>query len=412
MIPLVDLASQHDEIAPEIAEGFQRVLESGEFIGGPEVEAFETAFARHSARQHCIGVANGTDALELVLRAAGIGPGDEVIVPAATFIATAEAPARCGARVVVADVHPDTLGLDADQVRRRLTPRTRAVIPVHLYGRLTPIEPLLDLVDGTGIAIIEDAAQAQGARDRRGGPGGGTLAATTSFYPGKNLGAYGDAGAVLTDDPVLAQRIRAIANHGSTRRYQHDLLGQNSRLDALQAVVLRAKLARLEDWNAARRAIAERYHTRLASLPVRIPPGASSPEEHVWHLYPIRTPARDEVLATLQTAGIGAGIHYPRVVHHHPPFASGAHCPVAERAFAEVLSLPLHPHLSPTDQDRVIEELGLALDRFGARRSNTRFATDANPELVGPVTATPVASIPAGTTGVRQVPRDRSHRAP
>jgi dTDP-4-amino-4,6-dideoxygalactose transaminase len=364
MIPLVDLTAQHREIADVVGAGFERVLSSGEFIGGVEVERFEAAMATYTGRRHCVGVANGTDALELVLRAAGIGPGDEVIVPAATFIATAEAPARCGARVVVADVDPDTLLLDPAQVERRLTARTRAVIPVHLYGRLAPIDPLLELVEGTGIALIEDAAQCQGARRLSGGAGSGTLAATMSFYPGKNLGAYGDAGAVLTDDPHLAARVRAIANHGSTRRYHHDLLGQNSRLDALQAVVLAAKLERLDDWNATRRDLAHRYRDRLGGLPVGVPSCPARPSEHVWHLFPIRLGPRDAALEALHAAGVGAGVHYPRVVHHHPPFASGAHCPVAEDAFAHVLSLPLHPHLSIEDQDRIVDELAVILHRL------------------------------------------------
>ena len=366
MIPLVDLAAQHADVASAVEAGFRDVLQSTGFVGGPWVSDFEQAFARFCGRQACVGVANGTDALELILRAAGVGPGDEVIVPACTFIATAEAPARVGARVVVVDVDPATLLIDPDAVVARLSPRTRAVIAVHLYGRLAPMDRLRErLADRRDIALIEDAAQAQGARLGDQGIGSWSVAAATSFYPGKNLGAYGDAGGVVTDDVDFAERVRVIANHGARHRYQHELLGTNSRLDALQAVVLTAKLGHLTRWNEARRAAAGRYVELLGDHPdVTLPP-AGPCEDHVWHLFSVQVPRRDDVLADLQAHGVGAGIHYPIPVHRCPPFADTAPwgCPVAERAAERLLSLPMHPHLTPDVQQVVADALRAALDR-------------------------------------------------
>lgn len=368
MIPLVDLASQHAEVSDAVERGFREVLATAGFVGGPMVTAFEEAFAQYCGRTACVGVGNGTDALELILRAAGIGPGDEVIVPASTFIATAEAPARVGARVVAVDVDPDALLIDPDRVVERLTTRTRAVIAVHLYGQLAPMERLVErLADhrmGRNVMVVEDAAQAQGARRAGCGIGSWSTAAATSFYPGKNLGAYGDAGAVVTDDLVLAERLRTIANHGSRRRYEHEVLGGNSRLDALQAVVLQAKLPRLDAWNAARRLAARRYDTLLAGRPDLRRPVVTDADDHVWHLYTVRVPQRDAVLAHLQANGIGAGIHYPVPVHRCAPFRSSAPwgCPVAEQAAEELLSLPLHPHLTVEQQQRVVDVLLTALD--------------------------------------------------
>lgn len=363
MIPLVDLAAQHAEVASAVEAGFAEVLSTTGFVGGPHVDAFEKAFADFCDRRACVGVGNGTDALELILRACGIGPGDEVIVPASTFIATAEAPARVGARVVVVDVDPVTLSIDPHQVAQRLTTRTRAVIAVHLYGRLAPMNELVDLLsergNGRSVLLIEDAAQAQGARRGAQGIGSWSVAAATSFYPGKNLGAYGDAGAVVTDDPALAERIRTIANHGSRRRYEHEILGGNSRLDALQAVVLHAKLPSLDRWNQARRAAAQCYDALLSEHPQVGRPPVGTTDDHVWHLYTVRVPHRDAVLAELQAKGVGAGVHYPVPVHRCAPFAESAPwgCPVAEQAAAELLSLPLHPHLDVDTQQYVVDTL-------------------------------------------------------
>jgi dTDP-4-amino-4,6-dideoxygalactose transaminase len=364
-IPLVDLAAQHAEIAEEVSAGLAALFEASDFIGGKAVEEFERDYCETLGVSHCIGVANGTDALELALRAADIGPGDEVIVPANTFVATVGAVRRAGAKPVLADVDDECLLLDPDQVLAAITRQTKAIVPVHLYGQVAPIEVLSASAAGTGIAIIEDAAQTQGAT-RHGRPAGSFgVAAGTSFYPGKNLGAYGDAGAVLTVDPDMARRVRLMRDHGSERKYDHEIVGWNSRLDTLQAIVLQAKLRRLAGWNAARQAAAARYDSLLAEIPrVRVPvtmPG----NVHVWHLYVVRVPERDRVLAALQAAGIGASIHYPTPIHLTGAYRSLGYgpgsFPVAEAAADEILTLPLYPHITPVQQERVVAELKEAL---------------------------------------------------
>ena len=360
MIPLVDLQAAHVEVAEEIELGFKRILANTAFIGGDEVAAFEREFAAFSGVAHCVGVANGTDALELALRAAGVRAGDEVILPANTFIATAEAVARVGARVVLVDMDPATYLIDVDAALAAVTPATRAVVPVHLYGQLAPVERLTEALAGTPVTVVEDAAQCQGATRHGRGAGSWGIAAT-SFYPGKNLGAYGDAGAVLSTDPEVATTVRMLANHGGLAKYEHQVIGCNSRLDGLQAVVLRAKLARLAAGNAARRAAAARYDALLGSLDV-VRPAVLPGNEPVWHLYVIQVPARrDEVLATLNRAGIGAGIHYPVPVHLTPAFAGLGYrpgdFPHAEAAAQRILSLPLFPQIRAEQQERVVEAL-------------------------------------------------------
>ncbi|OLE25847.1 MAG: erythromycin biosynthesis sensory transduction protein eryC1 [Actinobacteria bacterium 13_1_20CM_3_71_11] len=360
MIPLVDLQAAHVEVAEEIELGFKRILANTAFIGGDEVAAFEREFAAFSGVAHCVGVANGTDALELALRAAGVRAGDEVILPANTFIATAEAVARVGARVVLVDMDPATYLIDVDAALAAVTPATRAVVPVHLYGQLAPVERLTEALAGTPVTVVEDAAQCQGATRHGRGAGSWGIAAT-SFYPGKNLGAYGDAGAVLSTDPEVATTVRMLANHGGLAKYEHQVIGCNSRLDGLQAVVLRAKLARLAGGNAARRAATARYDALLGSLDV-VRPAVLPGNEPVWHLYVIQVPARrDEVLATLNRAGIGAGIHYPVPVHLTPAFAGLGYrpgdFPHAEAAAQRILSLPLFPQIRAEQQERVVEVL-------------------------------------------------------
>src|SRR5215475_583825 len=263
-IPLVDLSAQHAEVGAEIAQGWQAVLERTAFIGGPQVGQFEREFAEFTGVRHCVGMANGTDAIEIALRALGVGPGAEVILPANTFIATAEAVWRAGATPVLVDCADDgTYLIDVSAAEAALTPRTRAIIPVHLYGQAAPVELLLPLAESVGAWVVEDAAQAQGARRRDRNAGSLGHVAATSFYPGKNLGAYGDAGAATTDSGELAAQMRMVADHGSRRKYDHEVIGFNSRLDTLQAVVLSAKLRRLAGWNAARRAAAGRYDQLL-----------------------------------------------------------------------------------------------------------------------------------------------------
>lgn len=368
-IPLVDLAAQHAEVDDEVRAGLDEVFATTAFVGGPAVDRFEAAYAAHAGVAHCVGVANGTDALELALRAAGVGPGDEVVLPANTFVATAEAASRIGAVPVPVDVDPVHLLLDPAAVRAAVGPRTGAVVPVHLFGQVAPVEELAKIAADAGVPLVEDAAQAQGAR-RSGRPAGGFgVAAGTSFYPGKNLGAAGDAGAVTTDDADVARTVRVLAAHGSARKYDHEAVGMNSRLDAVQAVVLAAKLRRLDGWNAARRAAAARYTALLDGVAgVRTPVSAPGNED-VWHLYVVQVDDRDRVLAALHAAGIGAGVHYPVPVHltgayRHLGLGPGS-CPVAEAAAGRILSLPLHPHLTAAQQERVV---GVLADAVGEAR--------------------------------------------
>lgn len=375
-IPLIDLAAAHGEVAEEVAAGFKRVLADTAFVGGAEVTAFEREYAEFTGVPYCVGVANGTDALELALRAVGAGPGTEVVLPANTFIATAEAVARCGARPVLVDCDPDTHLMDVDAALAAVTPVTRAVVPVHLYGQLAPVERLRADLSAAGVAIVEDAAQCQGATRHGRPPGAGGIAAT-SFYPGKNLGAYGDAGAVVTADPELANAVRRLGNHGGLAKYAHEVIGMNSRLDALQAVVLRAKLARLAGWNAARRAAAARYHELLAPLDV-VRPVTLPGNQHVWHIYCVRIPSdggpdrRDRVVDRMRAAGVAAAVHYPIPVHRTPAFAGlgyqrGAF-PRAERLATEIISLPIYPQIAPTQQERVVAALADALSSLRSRR--------------------------------------------
>jgi dTDP-4-amino-4,6-dideoxygalactose transaminase len=365
-IPLVDLAAAHAEVAEEVETGFKRVIAETAFIGGPEVAAFEQEYAAFSGLPHCVGVANGTDALELALRAVGVGPGAEVILPANTFIATAEAVARAGGRVVLVDCDPRTYLIDVEAALAAVTPATRAIAPVHLYGQLAPVEQLRAGLAGRDVAIVEDAAQCQGATRHGRGAGADGIAAT-SFYPGKNLGAYGDAGAVVTASEELATTVRTLGSHGGLQKYTHDLVGVNSRLDGLQAVVLRAKLARLAGWNARRRAAAARYDELLTGLDV-LRPVTLDGNEHVWHIYCVRVPGdgtparRDEMLSRLNAAGVGAAIHYPVPVHRTGAFTHlGGSFPNAEAAAPEILSLPIFPQITPEQQERVAEALAAAL---------------------------------------------------
>lgn len=364
-VPLVDLKAQQAEIDDEVKAGLAAVFANTSFIGGAPVAEFETSYAAFLGAGHCIGASNGTDALELALRGAGITTGDEVILPANTFIATAEAVCRVGAVPVLVDVDPEYLLIDASKVAAALTERTKAIMPVHLYGQSAFIEELEPLAKGHGLHIIEDAAQSQGAT--RHGRAAGTIgiAAGTSFYPGKNLGAAGDAGGVITNDAGLAERVRVLGAHGSATKYEHDVVGFNARMDTVQAVVLNAKLKRLAGWNQRRREAANRYEQLLAAIPgVRAPQSALGNED-VWHLYVIRVQERDRVLKALNEAGIGAGIHYPYPVHFTKAFAylgyGAGDFPVAEEAATQILSLPLHPHIRFEEQQYVVEQLRGAL---------------------------------------------------
>jgi len=360
-VPFVDLGSQHEEIADEVRVGLDEVFARTAFVGGPAVQAFEDEYARFTGAAHCVGVANGTDALELALRAVGVERGSEVVLPANTFIATAEAVSRIGAVPVLVDVDPDHLLIDPDAVERAITPRTRAVVPVHLFGQMAPVERVEEVCRAQGIPVVEDAAQSQGARRLGRGSGSWGAAAGTSFYPGKNLGAAGDAGAVTTGDAEVAERVRVLGAHGSPTKYVHDVIGMNSRLDTVQAVYLRAKLSRLEKWNDLRRQAADRYADLLSGVAGVTVPGTLAGNEHVWHLYVVQVDDRDRVLAGLGERGIGAGVHYPTPVHLTRAYAGlgrgPGSFPVSERAAGRILSLPMFPHLTATQQEAVAEAL-------------------------------------------------------
>lgn len=369
-VPFVDLGSQQREIDDDVQAGLRRVFDTTAFIGGPDVRAFEEEFASFVGVSHCVGVGNGTDALELALRAAGIVPGGEVILPANTFIATAEAVSRIGAVPVLVDVDPRYLLMDPEAAIAAISPRTQAIMPVHLYGQTAFVERLAPAAERAGVVVIEDAAQAQGAARHGRKAGSLGLATGTSFYPGKNLGAAGDAGAVVTDDAGLAARVRVLGEHGSPQKYHHSMVGMNSRLDTVQAVVLRAKLARLDRWNDARRAAADRYAEMLGELAgsgAVVLPAEAEGNHHVWHLYTVQVGNRDRVLADLRDAGIGAGVHYPVPVHltgayEHLGLGRGAF-PVSESVADRLLSLPIHPHLTAQQQERVVAALERSIAR-------------------------------------------------
>ncbi|MER7015127.1 DegT/DnrJ/EryC1/StrS family aminotransferase [Saccharopolyspora sp. NPDC000359] len=357
-IPFLDLKAFHAELQDELDLAWKSVVQHGNFLGGPDVDRFESEFARYCEVANCVGVGNGTDALELVLLAMGIGRGDEVMVPANTFAATAEAVCAVGARPRFVDVLPSTLLVDPDAVAAAVNPRTAAVIGVHLFGQVVDVRRLASVAARHGLAFIEDAAQAHGARlgGRRAGSVG--HAATFSFYPGKNLGALGDGGAVVTNDPALADRVRQLANHGRSAndRYRHEVSGRNSRLDSIQAAVLLAKLPRLEHDNERRRSAMARYRAWLPEwcAPVAVTPGSAP----VHHLAVVRTAQRARITEALTAAQIGWGVHYPVPCHQQPAFADfGEHLPVAERAAGEVLSLPMSPVISDGEVARVCEVL-------------------------------------------------------
>lgn len=356
-VPLVDLRAQYRHLKPEIDAAIQRVIANTTFVSGPEVEAFETAFAAYCGASYAVGVASGTAALHLVLLALGIGPGDEVITTPFTFIATAETIAQTGARPVFVDIDPRTYNLDPEAVAAVITPRTKAILPVHLYGQPAEMDPLRALARQHGLWLIEDAAQAHGAEYR--GTRTGTLgdAACYSFYPSKNLGAYGDGGAVVTNNAHIAEKVRRLRDHGRVDKYVHQELGYGQRLDGIQAAILNAKLPHLDAWNEARRQAAYRYNALLSDLEV-VPPYEVPHVRHVYHCYVVRTPRRDEVLAHLRRKGIGAGVHYPLPLHLQPALAylglkEGAF-PVAEEAARQVLTLPLFPEISARQQERVV----------------------------------------------------------
>jgi len=358
-IPFLDLAAAHRELAEALNSAAVGVIHSGHYILGPEVAAFEEEFARYCEVDHCIAVGNGLDALVLILRAADIGPGDEVIVPAHTFIATWLAVSAVGATVVPVEPDPVTRNIDAALLSAAITPRTRAIMPVHLYGQPADMGPVLDLADRHGLLVVEDAAQAHGARWQGRRTGGIGHAAGFSFYPGKNLGAIGDGGAVTTRDAGLAERIRMLRNYGSKVKYHHEVLGCNSRLDELQAALLRVKLRHLDAWNDRRRIVAARYMEGLRDCAGVALPGVPDWADPVWHLFVVGVEERDRFIAHLSEAGIGTVIHYPIPAYRQPIYKElGERVPQgspSDRLSASIVSLPMGPHLSLSDVDTVID---------------------------------------------------------
>jgi dTDP-4-amino-4,6-dideoxygalactose transaminase len=355
-IPLCDLHAQYLAIRPDVDAAIERTIARSAFIGGAELQAFEAEFAQYCETKACVGVGNGTDALYLALRCMGIGPGDEVITVAHTFIATAETISLTGARPIFVDIREDTMLMDPEALESAITPRTRAIIPVHLYGQSCDMDRIMEVARRHRLKVIEDAAQAHGARWRGKRAGSIGDAACFSFYPGKNLGAYGDGGAVVSQDEALIKRIRMLANHGRVDKYIHETEGINSRLDGLNAAILRVKLRQLDTWNAARRRHAEQYMNALRGSAAMLPVVHANAEP-VWHLFVIRISGRDRVQARLNKQGIGAGVHYPVPLHLQPAYqqmrmAVGA-LPVTERVAASIISLPMYPELNGDQMEAV-----------------------------------------------------------
>ncbi len=354
-IPIASAAAQYATIKDETDAAVHRVLDSGWFILGAEVEAFEREFAAYCGVAHAVGVGNGTDALMLALKALDVGPGDEVITVPMTAAFGAFAITMNGATPVFVDIEPGTANMDATLLEQAITPRTKAIMPVHLYGQAADLGAIMAIAARHGIPVVEDAAQAHGALYDGKRVGSIGAIAGFSFYPSKNLGAAGDGGAVTTNDAALAEKVRMLRNGGQRGKYEHVIQGVNSRLDEMQAAVLRVKLAHLDAWNSARRRLAHRYDELLAGSSVELPEErhGAAPEGHVWHLFAVRHPRRDALAAYLKERGIGTAVHYPAALHLQPAFASlglgvGAY-PVAERQAREELSLPLYPELTTED---------------------------------------------------------------
>jgi dTDP-4-amino-4,6-dideoxygalactose transaminase len=357
-VPLVDLKAQYAAIKDDIDSAMQQVVDAASFIMGPDVRRFEGAFAEYCDSTHCVGVSSGTAALILVLHALGIGPGDEVITSAHTFIATAEAISAVGAKPVFVEIDPHTYNIDPDAVSAAVTPATRAVIPVHIYGQPADMTRLNAVARRHDLAVIEDAAQAHGATWQGDMAGSLADAACFSFYPGKNLGAYGDAGAVTTDNGDIAAQVALLRNHGRRSKYLHEQVGYGERLDTLHAAILAAKLPHLDAWTRQRRALAARYSALLADCELVLP-FVHADAEPAWHLYVVRTHQRDAMLDFLNERGVQAGVHYPVPLHLQPAYAAlgyqAGDLPITEEVAATCLSLPLYPEMTLEQQDYVVD---------------------------------------------------------
>ena len=364
-IPFVDLKATGAELREELADAFYSVVERAAYTLGPEVEQFESAFSAFCGCAHAVGVSSGTDALKLAYLAVGVRPGDEVVMPVNTFIATAEAASHVGAKPVFVDCLGETANLDPTKLGEACTERTRAIVPVHLYGQPADMDPILEFASGRGIAVIEDACQAHGATYRGRPAGSMGAAAAFSFYPGKNLGALGDGGATTTNDLALAEKVALFRNHGQSDKYTHAVVGYCDRLHNLQAAFLMAKLPHLQAWNSARQRVAAEYDRLLADLSGVTRIETRRDVEHVYHLYVVLLDERDRVRERLAEAGIETGVHYPVPLHLTPAYRSLGYVagdfPVAEKLAAGMLSLPMHPYLSSEQIEQVVEQLTGAL---------------------------------------------------
>ncbi len=356
-VPFLDLKTHHAPYLDEFQEAIREVIESAAFAGGPFVTAFEEEFAAYCECRHAVGLGSGTEALWLVLLACGVGPGDEVITVPSTFMATAEAITYSGARPVLVDVDERTYTLDPAKLQLALTKRTKAIIPVHLFGQAADMDPIMAFAREHGLLVIEDAAQAHGAEYKRRKVGSIGDAGCFSFYPGKNLGAFGEAGAVVTDNQELRDKLRILRDHGQIRKYHHTMIGWNCRMDGIQAAVLRIKLRHLEEGNQLRRTHALQYNRSFENIEEIVRPFAAAYAKHVYHIYAIRVQARDEIVRRLEEEGIGCGVHYPVPVHLQEAYAGLGYglgsFPVAERAASEFISLPMFPELTPAQIEAV-----------------------------------------------------------
>ena len=368
-IPFLDLGASHRELGGELEAAVSRVIDSGWYLLGPELEAFEREFADYCGTRHCVGVGSGLSAIGLALRAAGVGPGDEVIVPAYTWVATWEAVSEIGAQPVAVDVEPDTYNLDPEQIQAAITERTAAIVPVHLRGQPADLEAIDALAAAAGLFVVEDAAQAHGAKQRQRRVGSIGRAGAFSFYPTKNLGTVGNGGAVTTDDEELAQRLRLLRNYGMRNRYEIEARGVNSRLTEIEAAALRVKLPHLDRWNRARATLAAIYTAAFRDRAAISLPQVPSWAEPVWHLYLLGHPDRDACAAALAERGVETLVHYPLLPHHTEAYRErwpAGSFPVADRLCANALSLPLYPQLDPAGCERVADAVLATLPAAGA----------------------------------------------
>lgn len=364
-VPLMDIASQNERLRPELEAAIRRCLDHNGFCLGPEVEAFEKEFAEWSASRHAIGFNSGTSALHVGARLLDIGPGDEVITTPMTFVSTCWAISYVGAKPVFADIDEETMNLDPGKAEAAITDRTKALFLVHLYGLMAPLEPFEQLCTAHSISLLEDAAQSHGAKHKERRVGSGGRVTAYSFYPGKNIGALGEGGALTTSDDELASRAKLLRNHGSPQRYVHTEIGYNYRMEGIQAAVLRVKLARLSQWTARRRELAAAYRERLGDLPLRLPPHPEG-SEPVYHLFVVRHPERDQIAQKLSERGIGSAQHYPIPLHLQQCYSDLGYAkgdfPIAEKVSSECLSLPLFPEMTDEQLDYVCESLKACFD--------------------------------------------------